>query len=144
MCRKRALAGAVAGLTLLGIAACAPPRPDIVLVVLDTVRRDHTGVGGASDGATPRLDGLMAEGTAFRNAWANAPWTVPSHASLFTGLLPSEHGCTAASPRLGPDRRTLAEVLAAAGYDTGAFFSNPWLYDRSDRGLPRETGFCMP
>jgi arylsulfatase A-like enzyme len=129
--RKRALARTLACVMLLGASACQPSRPDIVLVVLDTVRRDFTGVGGASKGATPRLDDLMAQGTAFRNAWANAPWTVPSHASLFTGLLPSEHGCNAVSPHLDPKHPTLAAALADAGYDTGAFFSNPWLSDRT-------------
>lgn len=111
-------------------------RPSIVLVVLDTVRRDVTGLGpnlgtdtdeGAS--ATPHLDRLAEAGTSFPHAWAPAPWTVPSHASIFTGEPPSVHGGTSRTPHLRPELTTLAEILATEGYRTAAFFSNPWLSD---------------
>lgn len=106
-------------------------RPNIVLVILDTVRSDFTGDGDGGTGLTPYLDGLAAEGTLFPNTWSNAPWTVPSHASLFTGLLPSEHGCTAQHPKLDTASSTLAELLAGAGYATAGFYSNPWLSERA-------------
>ena len=107
------------------------PAPNIVLVVLDTVRDDHTAVGGGPRGLTPAFDGFSAGATVFTNAWATAPWTPPSHASMFTGMLPSEHGCTHQYPRLDAALPTLAELLGRAGYETAAFYSNPWLSDRT-------------
>jgi arylsulfatase A-like enzyme len=117
-----------AAVCMLSAPACDTPRPqpDIVLVVLDTVRRDFTGVG-----LTPRLDRLAAEGTRFSNAWTTAPWTVPAHASIFTGLPPSSHGSTFLSVRLNESVPTVAERLSLAGYATASFFSNPWLSDRA-------------
>ena len=111
-----------------------PRGPTIVLVVLDTVRRDFTGVaagerGAAALGLTPELDRIAAQGSVFASAWANAPWTVPSHASMFTGLLPGEHGCQTGNIRFAPPAPPVAELLAHAGYRTAAFFSNPWLSD---------------
>jgi len=123
---------------LLVLPACKPaedPRPDIVLVVLDTVRDDFTGQRGAGS-VTPNLDELAAAGTRFTNTWSNAPWTVPSHASMFTGLLPSEHGSTSRHPQLAASHRTLAEMLNGVGYTTAGFFSNPWLSHQAS-GLMR-------
>jgi arylsulfatase A-like enzyme len=116
-----------------GMIGCdaAPGRPNIVLVVLDTVREDYTGVGGSEVPRTPHLDRIAGEGTLFLNAWATAPWTVPSHASFFTGLLASEHGSTHQTPSLDPSLTTIAEILTGAGYETTAFFSNTWLADRT-------------
>jgi arylsulfatase A-like enzyme len=79
---------------------------------------------------TPALRGLASEGTTFTSAWANAPWTVPSHASIFTGQLPSTHRCTGRNWRFAYRGPTLAERLNEGGYRTMAFFSNPWLTDR--------------
>jgi len=115
-------------------------QPNIVFVVLDTVRDDHTGIGGGTQQLTPNLDRLASQSTVFRNAWANSPWTVPSHASFFTGLLSSGHGCTHQHPRLDTAWPTLAELLGGAGYQTAAFYSNPWLSDRTT-GLLR--GFTL-
>jgi arylsulfatase A-like enzyme len=108
--------------------------PNILLVVLDTVRGDAAGSARTDrdwEGLTPNLDRLAAAGTVFTNAWATAPWTAPSHASLFTGLLPSEHGCTWANTHLSEAHPTLAELMGQTGYATAAFFSNPWLADRT-------------
>jgi arylsulfatase A-like enzyme len=126
------------GLQLPGCAR-GPQGPNIVLIVLDTVREDFTG-GGDGTSFTPHLDRLAAEGTLFHHVWSNAPWTVPSHASIFTGLLPSQHGCTSRRPRLPEELPTLAGRLAAAGWQTAAFYSNPWLSDRAT-GLLR--GFAV-
>jgi len=121
-------------LALAALHGCgsADERPNIVIVVLDTLRRDATGPGAShrSD-LTPELDRLAAEGTTFPNAWAPSPWTVPSHASLFTGLLPLTHGCITKNPRLGEVGPTFADLLADSGYETAAFYSNPWLADRT-------------
>jgi len=110
--------------------------PNIVFVCLDTVREDFTGVGDDRVDLTPELDRLAAEGTIFRNAWATSPWTVPSHASFFTGLLSSAHGCHHRNLRLPAAVPTLAEILGTGGYQTAAFYSNPWLTD-SATGLLR-------
>jgi arylsulfatase A-like enzyme len=127
----------LAALGALGLAAILtfgrpPARPDLVLVVLDTVREDFTGVPGSGNpgrSSTPHLDALAAEGVTFSHAFSTAPWTVPAHASLFTGLFPARHGCTTRRPRLSDDVPTLAAILTDAGYETAAFFSNPWLDD---------------
>jgi arylsulfatase A-like enzyme len=126
----------------LVLAGCqGEPPPNIVLVVLDTVRDDHTGLGAErADSRTPTLDGLAAGATVFTHAFANAPWTPPSHASMFTGLLPSGHGCTHRYPQLDPQLPTVARLLGEAGWETGAFSSNPWLSVRTT-GLCRDFGF---
>ncbi len=128
------LFAALALAALVAATSCSrsPRRPNVVIVVLDTVRRDVVGRGPRGEKGTtvtPNLDRLAHEGTVFANAWANGPWTVPSHASMFTGLLPSRHRCTGKNPRFRCASPTLAEVLADAGYETAAFFSNPWLTD---------------
>jgi len=117
----------------LSLAGCGggKPPPNIVLICLDTVRDDYTKMGGSNAGLTPQLDRLAAAGTTFTNAWAPAPWTVPSHASFFTGFFPSEHGCNHQNLRLPPGKPTLAEILTGAGYRTAAFFSNIWLADQA-------------
>ncbi len=120
---------------LLPETSCAPrpERPNIALVVLDTVRRDFTGIFSSNDNrksSTPQLDKLATEGISFSNAWANAPWTLPSHGSIFTGLLPSEHGSTGHHYRLDGESPTIAELLGRDGYETATFFSNPWLTNR--------------
>jgi arylsulfatase A-like enzyme len=140
--RSSAIILALGLLAMLSVGGCGPRAsgPNIVLVVLDTLRKDASGPGGAAKGLTPEFDRLAAEGTVFRNAWATAPWTVPSHASMFTGLVPSVHGCDKSHFRLDAKLVTLAEILGRAGYDTAAFFSNPWLSDRAS-GLLR--GFAV-
>ena len=129
----RTLAIAAAAGLLAGVSGCGGDnrQPNIVVVVLDTVRDDHTAPGGSRRGLTPTLDDFAADATVFSNAWATAPWTPPSHASMFTGMLPTEHGCTHQYPRLDPALPTLAELLSRAGYQTAAFYSNPWLSDRT-------------
>ena len=124
------LAAAAFALTSCGSANDTPPN--IVLVVLDTVRDDFAGahVPGRPDELTPHLNALASEGTTFINTWSNAPWTVPSHASLFTGQLPSTHRCTGHNWHFAYSGATLAERLRVGGYRTMAFFSNPWLSDR--------------
>jgi arylsulfatase A-like enzyme len=113
-----------------------------VFVVLDTVRRDATGVDGpatpaalSGDAATPNLNRLAAEGVTFTGAWSAAPWTAPSHASMFTGMMPSQHMCLMIRPGLDAHIPTAAAQLTEAGYATTAFFSNPWLSDKSTRLL---------
>lgn len=101
-----------------------PPRA-VVLVTIDTLRADHLGCYGYSRPTSPFIDRLAREGVVFEHAYASSSMTAPSHASLFTGLYPLQHGVRvndegfpAASQRRF---RTLAEDLSAHGYATAAF-----------------------
>ncbi len=111
------------------------PQPNIVFVCLDTVRADCCGADASGHSVTPRLDSLAAEATVFDHAFSASPWTAPSHASFFTGLLPSDHKCTNKHLRLSTGMPTVAEHLTAAGYQSGAFYHNPQLADRTTRLL---------
>lgn len=116
-------------------------RPDIVVIVLDTQRADRLGcyghvARGTSDSITPNLDRFSAEGATFDLAISPAQWTIPSHASLFTGLYPTAHQVTQSDQALGPDRPHVAEVLGAAGYQTIGFCNNP-LVGVIDNGFKR-------
>jgi arylsulfatase A-like enzyme len=93
--------------------ACSEPAPprSILLISLDTLRPDHLGAYGYERATSPRLDTLASQGVLFENAVSPAPWTLPSHASLFTGLYPSHHGMTEISASLSPSVRTLAREL---------------------------------
>jgi len=99
-----------------------------VLVVLDTVRADHLSAYGYPRPTTPHLQGFAAGAVRYENAKSSSPWTLPSHASLFTGRPPSEHGAhlrpDGTAEPLDAHLPTLAEELAAAGYRTGAIVAN--------------------
>jgi len=115
--------------------ATPPDRPNVVLVVMDTARAADTWPllddGGVSDGAG--LARLAARGTTYRSATANAPWTVPSHGTLFSGVHPSVHGAHADHTAFEYDP-TLAGVLADAGYRTLAVSNNTWISDEFGYG----------
>jgi arylsulfatase A-like enzyme/Tfp pilus assembly protein PilF len=102
---------------------CSPrPQHNLILVTLDTTRADHLGCYGHSTALTPTLDALAASGVRFDRAYATVTMTLPSHASLLTGLYPPEHGLHVnGRGRLARTIPTLATVLNQAGYDTGAF-----------------------
>lgn len=103
-----------------GVRADAPPN--VLLVTLDTTRADHLGCYGASGALTPALDDLAAHGTLFEQAYTPSPMTLPAHATIMTGLEPPEHGLRVNGRSvLAPGIPTLAEILAARGYRTGAF-----------------------
>jgi arylsulfatase A-like enzyme len=134
--RLSTLGGAQAGLEdllsvslsrrdLLRPAAASQARtqpPSVLLIVLDTLRADHLSSYGYARATTPNLDAFAVEGTLFEHAYATAPWTLPSHASLMTGRYTYEHQAT-----LSPlDARfpTLAEHFSAHGYVSGGFVAN--------------------
>src|SRR5262245_36502445 len=78
---------------LLAVAGCTPaPRPNVLLVTLDTTRADMIGAYGATSGATPTLDRIAAEGVRFDRAYTVTPLTIPAHSSIHTGLYPPRHG----------------------------------------------------
>ncbi len=116
-----ALALAFAG----GLARAAPnPRPNLVLITLDTTRADHLGAWGWPYARTPNLDALAARGTRFVRVDTAAPITLTSHSTILTGLLPPHHGVRDNGTFvLQPGIETLAERLQKAGYDTAAVVS---------------------
>ena len=115
--------------------AMEPREPvGIVLITLDTARADRLSPYGFGDVAMPALERLAREGVVFDQATTVAPLTLPAHTSLLTGLLPPRHGVREnASAPLSNDHVTLAEILAARGFRTGAFVGSAIL--NADRGL---------
>ncbi|MDX2168156.1 MAG: sulfatase [Deltaproteobacteria bacterium] len=105
-------------------AARPGPKPNVVMVVVDTLRADRLGAYGNQRGLTPFLDSLAARGTLFARAYANSSWTCPSVASLFTSRYPTQHHVVGFASSLAPSERTLAEALADAGYRNGGFTAN--------------------
>ena len=108
-------------------------RPNVVLVVLDTLRADVLSVYGYPKPTSPALDALAREGALFRQAMTTDFWTLPAHASLLTGEYPQVHQATAETNRLPGRVTTLAEYLRRAGYRTRAYVSNAWIGE--DRGF---------
>ena len=100
-------------------------RPDILLLVLDTLRADRLQHYGSPYPIAPAVDALAEESTLFRYAIAPSQWSIPSHASLFTGVYPSVHDTTQSNSILPEGLPTLAERLRDAGYHTVAFCNNP-------------------
>ncbi len=139
MVRALLVAGVVAALAL-GCGRGAPP-PNIVLIVIDTLRADHLGCYGYIRDTSPVLDGFARKALRFDAAFATAPWTPPSMASIFTGLYPTENGVGAwiarkalsgAPPRaavLDASYLTLAESLRERGYQTVGVTANSWIAD---------------
>jgi len=112
----------------LALARCGESeRPNIVLIILDTARADRFPFDGYARPTAPNLEALAKEGAVYTQAFSAAPWTVPSHASLFTGQYPSLHRTDCGSLRLLDRAVTLAETLQAAGYRTVGHTANPWL-----------------
>ena len=158
---KRIWFALVLPLALLAACGEAEDRPSVIVIVLDTVRADHLSAWGYDRPTTPELDAFGDTATRFARAKATAPWTLPSHASMFTGLYPFEHTAHTvwydpAQPdsslidnvRPLPDRAvTIAEVLSDAGYQTAGVVANPVFltprynidqgFDRWDVGLRR-------
>ncbi|WP_136717545.1 sulfatase [Halorientalis salina] len=99
---------------------------NVLFVVMDTVRKDHLSAYGYEKPTTPNLAAFAEEATVYDHAVAPAPWTLPVHASMFTGEYPSEHGATQENPYL-EDATTLAESLSAGGYETACYSSNAWI-----------------
>ena len=107
---------------LLGREALVRTPPNLLLVVVDTLRADF--VGAYRDGArTPVIDALAASGTLFERAYAHIAITGPSHASLFTSLLPFEHGVRNNAQIFDGSAHTLAEALREGGWMTAAVVS---------------------
>jgi len=119
------------------------PGRSVLFVVLDTVRKDRLTPYGYDRPTTPGLAAFAEEARVYEQAVAPAPWTLPVHASMFTGLYPSEHGATQEDPYLPDEVATLAESLSAAGYPTACYSSNAWItpYTRLTAGFDDQDNF---
>jgi len=124
--------------------AAAPGSPNILLIVIDTLRADHVSSYGYARPTTPQIDQLAKHGVLFENAIAPSSWSLPSHASLLTGRAVHEHGFGNVQPipwfGWGTGAlnglSTLGEALQQRGYRTGAFSANR-IYFTSNVGLGR-------
>ncbi len=123
-------------------------RPNVLFITLDTTRYDRLGCYGYDRDTTPRLDELASSSTRYETAIASSSWTLPSHATLFTGKFATSHGArydpegplkltdAIAGPKsfddyrargLAANERTLAQMLSEADYRTGAVVGGPWM-----------------
>ncbi len=132
----RALAALACGaLLIVGCRKTGPPN--LVLIVVDTARADHWSCYGYPRPTTPHIDAFAAEAIRFEHAYSVSTWTLPAHASLFTGVYPVSHGATQEHLQLDDGVPTLAQLLQARGYATAAFSGNPWVSRTThlDRGF---------
>ena len=136
------------------LAACclacgrAPLDANLLIITLDTTRPDHLGCYGHERDTSPEIDRLAADAVVYSRAFSTSSWTLPAHASLFTGKFPWSHGARIdpngpvslgdavhgdallrryRASGLSPSERTLAEILAAHGFTTGAVVAGPWM-----------------
>jgi arylsulfatase A-like enzyme len=126
---RPSLLSVVCALVLWLPGAAFAALPNIVVVVVDTLRPDRLGAYGNTRGLTPFLDQLARRGTVFANAYANSSWTEPSVASLLTSRYVSQHGVVSFDSKLPTSEVTLADRLTAGGYVAGGFSANFRLSD---------------
>lgn len=116
-------------------------KTNVVLLVLDSMRFDHLSVYNYNRRTSPNLDWIGKKGAVFENAFSAAPWTIPSHASIFTGKYPSSHKCVWGSMRLGNANATLTEILKMNGYRTIGVSACPLL--EPDYGVGKGFDFFL-
>jgi len=124
-------------LALAFCSACSEParRPNVLLLVIDTLRKDHLHLYGHPEPLSPAIDALAARGTVFENHFTHASQTVPATLSLLLSQLPAEHGFLPGTPNAltqnrwvyPPELLFLQEVFRDAGYETAALTANPFL-----------------
>lgn len=124
---------AILVLLLLTLSSCADTEDqevNIVLIIIDTLNADHLGCFGYYRDTSPVIDSLAASGILFTNCQAQAPWTLPGMASIFTGLTERSHGCShydGFSHGLDPEMPTLTTILKEQGYSTAALVNVGYL-----------------
>ena len=125
--------------------AAGPGAPNVVIVMVDTLRADRLGCYGATPSPTPTLDALAARGTLFETMVAQASWTMPSVATLLTGLYPRDHGLDGWSAgALADSIPTLAERAGLAGITTFGAAANPLMSSRTNVARGFETFVDVP
>jgi arylsulfatase A-like enzyme len=119
-------------------AALPPPpnSPNVLVIIVDTLRADHLSPYGYTRDTSPYITHLAQQGVLFENAIAPSSWTLPSHASILTGLYPHQTRVETESSTLSGTIPTLGEALQKRGYRTAAFAGN-FLFFSSDRGFAR-------
>ena len=131
-------------LPALALAVAVPGgagRPNVVLVTLDTVRADRMGFLGSTRGLTPALDALARESVVFMRAYAQAPVTTVSHATILSGTYPPFHGVTDFGVPLESSVPFIPELLHQLGYATGAFVGSLILDPRNGTAPGFDRGF---
>jgi arylsulfatase A-like enzyme len=132
--------------TRLALAACAaaflccggkPGGLNVMIIAVDTLRADHLGCYGYARDTSPNIDDLATHGVLCERCVSQAPWTLPSFATVVTSLYPTQHGAYAVNTHLRTSFPTLAEILRDHGYATGAIINAPSLKPASgfDRGF---------
>jgi arylsulfatase A-like enzyme len=118
------------------VRALKPKQPNVIIMLLDTLRADHLGVYGYERDTSPHLDAFARESYLFKFAVTAAPWTPPSVLSILSGMYVPSHGLMPPNNRekakeaktfLGPEIQTLQKILKARGYYTAAVSPNPWI-----------------
>jgi arylsulfatase A-like enzyme len=113
----------------------SPTQPNVLLIVVDTLRWDFLTPYGYSKKITPNLEAFARESVLYEHAISTSPWTTPSHASMFTGQYPSRNGVDGRNIFLDPSSPTIAKELARVGFQTAGFINN--VYIRRQTGLAR-------
>ncbi len=135
----RATLTIAAALLLCVCAGCGRrDRPlNVVVIGVDTLRPDHLGCYGYDRETSPEIDILATRGILFENVTSHSPWTLPSFATIFTSLYPTQHGASALNSQLRTDHPTLAMMLLKRGYSTAAIINAPFLRPefKLDRGF---------
>ncbi len=138
----------IIALFLIATFSCHRQKPtNVILIIIDTARKDHFSCYGYERETTPRIDEFARSAVRFENAIAPSPWTLPSIASILTGLWPHKHlaGYAVKDPETGEEGLTflsesavtIAEVLLQNGYQTVGYFQNPFV----DPGFRLNRGF---
>jgi arylsulfatase A-like enzyme len=109
-------------------------RPNVLLIVLDSVRAGNVSLYGHEHETTPFLETFAGSATVYEQAHSPGTWSLPSHTSMFTGLHVEEHGVTRAKHAIRPDHTIFETLRDEQGYDTGVFSENTWITDM-DVGL---------
>src|SRR4051794_5040108 len=136
-----------AALFIAALAAIGPfgraqqRRPDVLLITLDTTRADRMGFLGSTRGVTPSLDAFARTATIFTRAYAQAPITTVSHATILTGTYPPTHGVDELGAPLGASVPYIPDVLRRSGYRTGAFVGSLVLDPKNGTAPGFERGF---
>ena len=127
-------------LVVLMVGGCTSKSdsPNVILITIDTLCADHLGCYGYSRNTSPNFDSFAASATRYSRSYASSPWTLPTHASMFTGLDPDRHGARTIETQkpsnnvksLDEQSETLAEVMSAQGYRTGAIVANDGYLDK--------------
>jgi arylsulfatase len=142
----------VTALCVVSLAACteqehlpkgSSDRPDIIVLSIDTLRPDHLASYGYERETSPFMDELARTGTRFGDAWAPAPWTLPSHATMLTGQLPMRHHAIEDAHVVDAGSPALAAAFRAAGYKCMAAVASIFVSSKYglDRGFDRFEDF---